>query len=84
MRWEVFYDENTNTVTVIDAPDEQQFTPPENVGASLGTLQVDPKARFIMQKGDTLLKTWLTQRFGFLGITGQVEEIQLIHLPRLY
>lgn len=81
MRWEVFYNERNHTLTVIDAPEGHEFTPPENVGASIGSLSSEPGKRFIVSSGNTLLKTWVTNRFAFLGIEDTIERWH--HLPML-
>lgn len=81
MRWEVFYNDETKTVTVIDAPEGHEFEIPPGVGASIGNLTTEPGAPFIITKSNSLLKTWLTQRFSMLGIEDPVEVIN--HLPML-
>lgn len=81
MRWEVFHDAETNTVTFIDAPEGYDFVMPKNVGASIGSMTIEPNQRMIVSKTDSLVKTWLTHRLAMLGIEASVEKV--VHLPML-
>lgn len=81
MRWEVFYNDETKTVTVIDAPEGHEFEIPPNVGSSIGNLTAESKAPYVISKSNSLMMTWLTQRFAMLGIEDTVEHIN--HLPML-
>lgn len=81
MRWEIFFNEQTATLTTIDAPEGHEFVPPEDIGASIGVLITEPKQGIIISKDNSLFMTWVTQRFSMLGIEKTVERIH--HLPML-
>lgn len=82
MRWEVFYNEDTATVTVVDAlPYEPQLLP--EYGGSIGVLETEPGAGFIITKSNSLIKTWITERFKLLGIKTPDEGITLVHMPNI-
>lgn len=79
MRWEIFYNEQTKTLTVVDKPVGHDFYPPDTLGGSLGHLESEE--RTLVTRESPLFKTWITQRFEMLGIESKIELWD--HLPML-